>query len=412
MHSRSFAPQLLAAALAAVLVVAFAAPAAAQPSPAVAALSEQDATARVMPAVVHISSSQGTGTGVIVQSDGLVVTNAHVVGNDSNVQIRLQDGRTFNGTVERTGSGLVDLAQVRVPLNELPTAALGDSHQLQLGQPLVAIGYALDLSGGPSVTRGVFSATRQDPGVEYIQTDAALNHGNSGGPLISLNGEVIGINTGRRDYDPQGPVQAINFAISSASVRQFLDGSPVVSPPALVPPSRQFWTVCVWCDDGTHDPRSAADQVASQLNQAGLSAEVLWSTDYPSLNPDYWVTVSGTFETQQAAEQHAGTVSGAGFAARVVWVSASGHSAAQPNPFWTAVVASVTTRADAEAAAARLRNQGLPGDVLFSSDYSSLTPGYWVAFSGNFANRSEADQQSKLAQAAGFAGAYAREVRL
>jgi S1-C subfamily serine protease len=208
-------------------------PSSGAPAPAASRLSEQDAVARVMPSVVHIASSQVIGTGVIVQTDGLIVTNAHVVGSDRTVQVGLQDGRTLTGSVVRTGVGL-DLAQVRIPATGLSAASLGDPHQLQLGEPLVAIGYALDLGGGPSVTRGVFSAMRRAPGVDYVQTDAAVNHGNSGGPLISLKGEVIAINTLGIDHDLQGQsVQGLNLAISGAAVRRFLgDAGPAVSAPA------------------------------------------------------------------------------------------------------------------------------------------------------------------------------------
>ncbi len=155
---------------------------------------------RVIPSVVHIANSQGIGTGVIVRSDGVVITNAHVVGNDRTVQVRLQDGRTVDGTVKRKGSGL-DLAQVRLSATGLPAASLADAYRLKLGEPLIAIGYALDQRGDPSVTKGVFSAIRQIAGVEHVQTDTPLNHGNSGGPLISLKGEVVGINTFRRETD-------------------------------------------------------------------------------------------------------------------------------------------------------------------------------------------------------------------
>jgi len=110
-----------------------------------------------MPTVVHIQTGQGVGTGVIVDSSGLVVTNAHVVGTSKTVQVRLQDGRTVTGTVQRTNVP-VDLAGVRLPLTGVPASKLAAPTDLQVGQPLIAIGYPFDLDGDPTVTRGVFSA--------------------------------------------------------------------------------------------------------------------------------------------------------------------------------------------------------------------------------------------------------------
>jgi sporulation related protein len=106
----------------------------------------------------------------------------------------------------------------------------------------------------------------------------------------------------------------------------------------------------------------------------------------------------GTFDSQQLTEN---------YAARVRW---AGELVDAGQPFWTTVVASVTSGPDAEAVAARLRTNGQTGDVLDSSQYGSLNPGYWVAFSGRFATRSEADDHTAELKVAGFAGVYTREV--
>ncbi|HET8773789.1 MAG TPA: trypsin-like peptidase domain-containing protein [Thermoanaerobaculia bacterium] len=149
------------------------------------------------PTVVAVSRRGGSGSGVIVRANGIILTNAHVVGNARSVEVRTADGRTFTGEV----LGLdptVDTAVVRVPATNLPTAPLGDSDRLEVGQVAVAIGNPLGLER--TVTRGVVSATNRAPeGVEIaaglIQTDAAINPGNSGGPLLDSSGRVIGINT-------------------------------------------------------------------------------------------------------------------------------------------------------------------------------------------------------------------------
>ncbi|HEY0372808.1 MAG TPA: trypsin-like peptidase domain-containing protein [Thermoanaerobaculia bacterium] len=149
------------------------------------------------PAVVAISRRGGSGSGVIVRANGIILTNAHVVGSARTVEVRTADGRTFTGNVLGLDPS-VDTAVVQVPAKNLPAAPLGDSDRLDVGQIAIAIGNPLGLER--TVTRGVVSATNREPeGVEIaaglIQTDAAINPGNSGGPLLDSSGRVIGINT-------------------------------------------------------------------------------------------------------------------------------------------------------------------------------------------------------------------------
>jgi S1-C subfamily serine protease len=149
------------------------------------------------PAVVSVSRRGGSGSGVIIRADGVVLTNAHVVGNVRTVEIRTADGRTFTGTVLGRDPS-IDIAVVRVEARNLPAAPLGNSDELQVGQIAIAIVNPLGLDR--TVTRGVVSALNRDPrGVSIatglIQTDAAINPGNSGGPLLDSSGRVIGINT-------------------------------------------------------------------------------------------------------------------------------------------------------------------------------------------------------------------------
>lgn len=198
----------------------------------------------VLPAVVNVTTdriqtdlfggtgrSSGTGTGFIVRSDGVIVTNYHVVERAQRITVTTsgEDPERYSARVIG-GDPLADLAVLKVEATDLPTVALGDSDSLELGQQLVAIGYALALEGGPSVTTGVVSALDrtinvQDPACDactdgsrtyssVVQTDAAINPGNSGGPLVDLSGRVVGINTaGTTTAENIGFAIAIDAAI-------------------------------------------------------------------------------------------------------------------------------------------------------------------------------------------------------
>lgn len=156
---------------------------------------------------------RGTGSGFILTADGRILTNAHVVAGADIVRVTLKDGRAMDGRV--VGSDpLTDVAVVKIPTNNLPTAKVGDSENLSPGQWAIAIGNPLGLDN--TVTVGIISATGRsssqvgvsDKRVNFIQTDAAINPGNSGGPLLNDRGEVIGINTAIR-----AGAQGLGFAI-------------------------------------------------------------------------------------------------------------------------------------------------------------------------------------------------------
>jgi S1-C subfamily serine protease len=185
------------------------------------------------PSVVHVQTelaapatpfapraqpATGVGTGSIVDGQGRILTNNHVVEAAQKITVALDDGRTF--TARLIGADpLSDLAVIKIDADNLTPVRLGDSDALQVGEDVVAIGFALDLEGGASVTKGVVSALERSVGdlEGLIQTDTDINPGNSGGPLVNSRGEVVGVNTLalRGSRTGGGPeAQGINFAIS------------------------------------------------------------------------------------------------------------------------------------------------------------------------------------------------------
>lgn len=143
---------------------------------------------------------RGSGSGFIINQEGMILTNSHVIEGTDTVDVTLKDGRTLEGKVLGTDP-VTDVAVVKIAGENLPTVKLGDSDTLQPGEWAIAIGNPLGLDN--TVTVGIISATGRssaqvgipDKRVSFIQTDAAINPGNSGGPLLNQNGEVIGINT-------------------------------------------------------------------------------------------------------------------------------------------------------------------------------------------------------------------------
>ena len=164
---------------------------------------------------------QGTaaGTGFVLSTDGYIVTNNHVVAEGDDTTITFSDGSEESATIV-AADPTRDLAVLKVERTDLQPLAIGNSDDLQLGDQLIAVGYALDLTGEPSVTAGILSAKdrtiTEENGeqlVNLLQTDTAINPGNSGGPLLNGRGEVVGINTAIA-----GQAQNIGFAIAITPV--------------------------------------------------------------------------------------------------------------------------------------------------------------------------------------------------
>ncbi len=161
----------------------------------------------------RIPRSEGTGSGVIIDAKGIILTNNHVVKDADVVVVELPDGREFKADDIRTDPQ-TDLAVIRIPdAGDLTAARLGDSDEVQIGDWVLAVGNPFELEA--SVSAGIISAKGRSLGAaeraSFLQTDAAINPGNSGGPLVNLRGEVVGINTAIASSS--GGYQGIGFAI-------------------------------------------------------------------------------------------------------------------------------------------------------------------------------------------------------
>ena len=184
-----------------------------------------------IPSVVSISCTLprggSTGTGVILTKDGYIVTNAHVVEDAIQVTVLLSDNRSFEAVI--VGADEVsDLAVLHIDAKDLTPAQFGDSSSLQVGEAVVAIGDPLGIDFRGTMTDGIISAINRDMTLEgrtmtLIQTNAALNSGNSGGPLIDRHGMVIGINTMKISaFVDKAGVEGLGFAIPSATVKDIV----------------------------------------------------------------------------------------------------------------------------------------------------------------------------------------------
>ncbi len=175
----------------------------------------QDQLFRVFPV-------EGVGSGVIIDAEGRILTNNHVIDDAERLKVTLADGRVLRGKVIGSDE-TTDLAVIKVEADSpLPVAELGDSSALKAGQIVLAIGNPFGLTGGPAITAGIVSSLDRSiqtrAGVlELIQTDAAINPGNSGGPLVNTKGQVVAINTANMPY-----AQGIGFAVPVNTAKEIL----------------------------------------------------------------------------------------------------------------------------------------------------------------------------------------------
>jgi len=188
----------------------------------------QDIYEQNIHSVVSITTNTGSGTGVILSADGYIVTNAHVVEESPTIMIRLTDDREFRADLIGRDS-VSDLAVLHIEAGDLQPAQFGDSEILRVGDSVVAIGDPLGVDLRGTYTDGIISAINRDVAMNgrtmtLIQTNAALNSGNSGGPLINCYGQVIGINTMKIGaFSDSAGVEGIGFAIPSATVKEIVD---------------------------------------------------------------------------------------------------------------------------------------------------------------------------------------------
>ena len=195
-------------------------------------MSLQDIYTLNIPSVVSItcqgSRSASSGTGVVLSSDGYIVTNAHVVENAHTYTVQLTDDRTFSARLVGCDD-ISDLAVLRIDCTDLTPAQFGDSSTLRVGDTVVAIGDPLGAAFRGTYTNGIVSAINRDVDMNgrtmtLIQTNAALNSGNSGGPLINCYGQVIGINTMKIGaFTDTAGVEGLGFAIPSTQVKEIVD---------------------------------------------------------------------------------------------------------------------------------------------------------------------------------------------
>ena len=196
------------------------------------AISWQEVYEKVLPSVVSITCSDGrstsSGTGVIMDAGGYIITNAHVVEDAQVIRVLLTDGRELEAKC--VGADVLsDLAVLRVGAGGLVPAVFGDSDKLRVGDEVVAIGDPLGVELRGTMTNGIISGINRDiksgnRTLTLMQTTAALNTGNSGGPLVNCYGQVVGINTMKiGDYASESGVEGLGFAIPITSVQTVLE---------------------------------------------------------------------------------------------------------------------------------------------------------------------------------------------
>ena len=234
-------------------------------------LSVADVTENALPSVVQIIAGSGSGSGFILNEGGLVVTNKHVVEGSSRVTVRLATGGEYQASVTQRHTDL-DLAYIQInATGSFTPIAIGDSDNIRVGEDVIAIGFPLGQTLGqePTVSIGIISAKRDD----NLQTDASLNPGNSGGPLLDMFGQVVGVVVSRVEADSSGrPVSGIGFAIPINAVKSGL-GEQVSPGGKVLPTPTPFPTIGPTPDiEATKSAIDAVDAFRRESDQATRSA--------------------------------------------------------------------------------------------------------------------------------------------
>jgi len=243
------------------------------PGPVAAADSSslEDVVARALPAVASIQAGRGRGTGFFIQRD-IVLTNQHVVGNETSVQLTA-GGKRYSARVTNT-SASTDLAVLQVygPDPTQPTLRLGTAKGIRPGQEVVAIGSALGVLSN-TVTRGIVSAVRETGSVTLVQTDAAINPGNSGGPLVDRNGVVIGVNS-MKIGGATGEGLAFAVAIDHAS--QLLSGRATSATATPLQGLNRIMTGSTASENQREQGTSAYQTAVERASQRGDQLDDFW----------------------------------------------------------------------------------------------------------------------------------------
>ncbi len=204
-----------------------------------------DAVARFAPMMVRVVVSgpgfQASASGTIIGKKGYILTNQHVISGATSVTITLIGGRQFNGVVVASDSGR-DLALLKIDSgSDLPEARLGSSADIAVGEEVFTIGFPLgaDFASSPTVTKGIVSAVRTLQGSPYIQTDAAVNPGNSGGCLVTLDGKMVGVPTARIVGASQ-QIESIGLAVPIDEIRAFTEYTGIAGCSRFRPSSPAF----------------------------------------------------------------------------------------------------------------------------------------------------------------------------
>ncbi len=245
--------------------------------------------ANISPAVVRVITESATGSGMIIDKAGYVLTNSHVVEGSQSIKVVFADKREYPASMIGRDE-IKDLAILKIMATNLPVVTLGNSEKLTPGDEVIAIGYPLDLTGSATISRGIVSALRKDTenGLTYIQTDASINPGSSGGALINLSGEVVGINVMIIRVAGGTPIEGINFAIAINSAKpiipKLIAGESVLKPWATYTNRQYKYSILypsTWEITESQEPELKGFFTIRSPGTASISLFI------PSLAPDY-----------------------------------------------------------------------------------------------------------------------------